>query len=562
MFPQQPSHKSLLFMRSDPGRLAGPSLTGLYPLTLLLLGGGLFFWRLGSPGLMDPDEGRYAEIAREILLLNDWLIPHLNLLPYLEKPPLVYWLTAFSLAVFGLTEGAARLTPALSGLGGIIWAYFFGRALWGPAPAFHGAFVLATCGGYIILSRLLTLDMTLTLFLNLAIGLGYLALSRPQKRLWPWAYSALALATLTKGPVALVLAGLIWVSWTLLERRPLRDLCCHPLGILILVGVTLPWFLYVSWRYPPFLSFFLWEQHLARFLTASIHHHQPFYYFFPVLLGLMLPWSFLLPWAAARRPPQERSHHLFLTLWAGIIFLFFSLSRGKLAPYILPALFPLALLLGHHLHHLRQNLSNPRNYRGFYLILAVWALLAWLLLAFLVWPPGLLLPLHQKAAILSPILLYGLLILAFTPTLTLILKRPLLIFVGALLLGTLIPDGMEKVSTLRSPKNLAATLISQRQPGTPLVGVNFYSQALSFYTREVFHLLVFPTELDFGRRLIPDSPLFFSQPHDLAAFAATQPLVFIFVQEDTADLLRQWLSGDFRLLGRYKNCLLFSYKGK
>ena len=177
-------------------------------LGLTLVGLVLFFYRLGAPGLMDPDEGRYAEIAREIFVLRDWLIPHLNLLPYLEKPPLVYWLTALSFKALGYTESAARLVPAVSALGGVFLAYGLGRALWGPGPGVLSALVLASAAGYVALGRILTLDMTFALFLNLGIGLGYLALSRDQARLWPWAYLALALAVLTKGPVALVLAGL------------------------------------------------------------------------------------------------------------------------------------------------------------------------------------------------------------------------------------------------------------------------------------------------------------------------------------------------------------------
>ena len=167
----------------------------------------LFFYRLGAPGLMDPDEGRYAEIAREMLVLKDWLIPHLNLLPYLEKPPLVYWLTALGFKVFGYTEAAARLPSAVAALGGVFLAYGLGRAMWGPGPGVLGALVLASTAGYVALGRILTLDMTFALYLNLGIGLGYLALSRGQARLWLWAYLALALAVLTKGPVALVLAG-------------------------------------------------------------------------------------------------------------------------------------------------------------------------------------------------------------------------------------------------------------------------------------------------------------------------------------------------------------------
>jgi 4-amino-4-deoxy-L-arabinose transferase-like glycosyltransferase len=188
-------------------------------LGLTLVGLVLFFHRLGAPGLMDPDEGRYAEIAREFFVLRDWLIPHLNLLPYLEKPPLVYWLTALSFKALGYTEAAARLVPAASALAGVFLAYGLGRVLWGPGPGVLSALVLASAAGYVALGRILTLDMTFALFLNLGIGLGYLALSRDQGRLWTWAYLALGLAVLTKGPVALVLGARL-VIWVGVSRGP------------------------------------------------------------------------------------------------------------------------------------------------------------------------------------------------------------------------------------------------------------------------------------------------------------------------------------------------------
>ena len=156
---------------SEPGDWSGV-------LILMVAGLVIFFYRLGVPGLIDPDEGRYAEIAREFFVLGDWGIPHLNLLPYLEKPPLVYWLTALSFKVFGYTEMAARLPSAVSALGGVFLAYGLGRAFWGPGPGVLSALVLASAAGYVALGRILTLDMTFALCLNLAIGLGYLALSR------------------------------------------------------------------------------------------------------------------------------------------------------------------------------------------------------------------------------------------------------------------------------------------------------------------------------------------------------------------------------------------------
>ena len=446
----------------------------------------LFFYRLGVPGLMDPDEGRYAEIAREVLVLKDWLIPHLNLLPYLEKPPLVYWLTAVGFKVFGYTETAARLPSAVSALGGVFLAYGLGRALWGPGPGVLGALVLASAAGYVALGRILTLDMTFALCLNLGIGLGYLALSRGQNRLWPWAYLALGLAVLTKGPVALVLAGLTWVIWVVVSRRTWRPLV-QPWGWALLAVITLPWLVYVQWRYPEFFRFFILEQHFGRFLTPAIHP-EPLYYYVPVLLGLLLPWTWLLPWTLAAGGRWRDPDYRFLVIWAAVMVVFFSLSRGKLVPYILPALLPLALLVGHGLARLTGVGHMSFNSRLLRISLFVWAVTGVGLVALSLWPPPLLVQALARGNLTLPYLLTLSLIWALTPLAALLWRHLGALLLGALLLSALVPRGIDQVSLGRSFKDMGLALKSHWQPGAALVGVGLYSQGLSFYSGHIFHL--------------------------------------------------------------------------
>jgi 4-amino-4-deoxy-L-arabinose transferase-like glycosyltransferase len=529
-------------------------------LALALVGLVLFFYRLGVPGLMDPDEGRYAEIAREIFVLGDWLIPHLNRLPYLEKPPLVYWLTALSFKVCGYTEAAARLPSAASALGGVFLAYGLGRAFWGPGPAFFGATVLATCGGYVALGRVLTLDMTLTLLLNLGVALGYLALSRNRPHLWTWAYLALALAVLTKGPVAVVLAWLIWGIWALVHRKPLKALV-QVRGWLLLAVVALPWFVWVTLQYPDFFKFFVLEQHLGRYLTAAVHP-QPLYYYLPLLLGFLLPWTFLMPWALWPAGQGRDPDRLFLIIWAATVLVFFSLSQGKLPTYILPALLPLALLLGARLFAYPQAQAELWAHPGLKASLLAWGLAAWGLVLLYLWPPGFLARHLSREQIFLPILPLVLAGLAFTPSLALTFRRVGLLFVGALMLSTLTPVGLEKLSLRRSPAELGRIVQARWQPDAALVGVQLYSQGLSFYSGHVFHLLAFRTELDFGRSLNPGNGLFFSTAADLRAFVQSRPLVFFFLKAQDLSGLQAQLPGELHILGRYKDCLLASYKGK
>ncbi|PIU53386.1 MAG: hypothetical protein COS90_06415 [Deltaproteobacteria bacterium CG07_land_8_20_14_0_80_60_11] len=535
---------------SDWPFLLGLSLVGLV----------LFFYRLGVPGLMDPDEGRYAEIAREFFVQRDWLIPHLNLLPYLEKPPLVYWLTALGFKGFGYTEAAARLPSAVSALGGVFLAYGLGRALWGPGPGVLGALVLATAAGYVALGRILTLDMTFALCLNLGIGLGYLALSRGQNRLWIWAYLALALAVLTKGPVALVLAGLVWVIWVVVSRRALRPLI-QIWGWALLAVITLPWFIYVQWRYPEFFRFFILEQHLGRFLTPAIHP-EPLFYYVPVLLGLLLPWTWLLPWTLGHRGRWRDPDYRFLVIWAAVIVVFFSLSRGKLAPYILPALLPLALLVGHGLARLTGVGGLSFDSRLLRTSLLVWAVTGVALVALNFWPPALLARALARANLSFAYLLAVSLIFALTPLATLIWRRLGALLLGALLLSALAPRGIEQVSLGRSFKDMGLILKSCGQPGAALVGVQLYSQGLSFYSGHIFHLLGGRTELDFGERLAPEQGLCLTDKRALPAFTAAHPVTFFFLKAGDLPWLAEGLPGKFRRVASHKDCVLTAYEGK
>ena len=532
-----------------------PVLLGLF-----LVGLVLFFYRLGAPGLMDPDEGRYAEIAREFFVQRDWLIPHLNLLPYLEKPPLVYWLTALGFQVFGYTEAAARLPSAMSALGGVFLAYGLGRALWGPGPGVLGALVLASAAGYVALGRILTLDMTFALFLNLGIGLGYLALSRGQERLWIWAYLALALAVLTKGPVALVLAGLAWVVWVAVSRRSIRPLIQIRAWVLLAV-ITVPWFVYVQWRYPEFFRFFILEQHLLRFLTPAIHP-EPLFYYVPVLLGVLLPWTWLLPWALGRgngwRDPDER----FLVIWALVIVVFFSLSRGKLVPYILPALLPLALLVGHGLARLTGAGRLSFDSRLLKTSLLVWAISGVGLVALIFWPPAPLALAMDRSNLPFPYLLAVSLVWTLTPLAALIWRHLGALVLGALLLGALVPRGIDQVSLTRSFKDMGLALKSRWQPGAALVGFQIYSQGLSFYSGHIFHLMGCRTELDFGQLVAPEKGLCLVDKGALPAFTAAHPVTFFFLKADDLNWLAEGLPGKFRRVTAHKDCVLTAYEGK
>ncbi len=320
-------------------------------LGLLVLCCLLFFCRLGVPGLTDPDEGRYAEIAREMLVLKDYLTPHLNFLPYLEKPPLVYWLTAVSLSLGGLNEWAARAIPALSALGGVLAVYWLTAKLWGSRTAFLAGMVTATSSGYFLLARLLTLDMSLTCFMTWGIGLAYVAVRNQAATLPPLGVSGPGTGGVDQrtgggGFARLDFPGLVFGPETVgrhlaalaFWRRPPPG--SRGAAVVFLVG----------WRNPDFWRYFFWHENLQRFLAPQIHAGQPVYFYLGVLAAGFLPWVFLLPWAWQTSVPESPSpeayqDRFFLVIWFGVIFLFFSLARSKLFPYLLPGLPPLAMLV-------------------------------------------------------------------------------------------------------------------------------------------------------------------------------------------------------------------------
>jgi 4-amino-4-deoxy-L-arabinose transferase-like glycosyltransferase len=319
--------------------------------------GAAFFMLLGRLPLMDPDEGRYAEIPREMLELGDYITPHLNYVKYFEKPPLLYWMNALSFRVFGLNEFAARFFCALCGLLTVLLVYHAGRKLFDRRSGLLAALTLGTSAGFVAQSRVVLTDIPLTLFITAAF-LFFLIASRddePRKGLyWYLFYGAAALAMLSKGLIGIVLPGGVAFFYLLFSGRwrLLREMRLFT-GILLFLLICAPWFIAVSLKNPEFPHFFFIREHFQRF-TSKIHHrYQPLWYFIPVLLGCLLPWTLFLPTTLRRFWRERRSHgsdeRLYLLVWAGLVFAFFSVSDSKLIPYILPVLPALALLVGERL---------------------------------------------------------------------------------------------------------------------------------------------------------------------------------------------------------------------
>jgi hypothetical protein len=279
-----------------------------------------------------------------------------------------------------------------------------------------------------------------------------------------------------------------------------------------------------------------------------------------VLLGLLLPWTWLLPWALGPGGRWRDRDFQFLAIWAGVIVVFFSLSRGKLAPYILPALLPLALLVGHGLAQLTGTGRLQFNRRLLKTSLVVWGITGLGLVALSLRPPASLVQTLARADLSGTYLLTLSLIWTLTPLAALVWRHLGALLLGALLLAALVPLGIDQISPGRSFKAMGLALKSRWQPGAALVGVQLYSQGLSFYSGQIFHLLGCRTELDFGERLGPDKGLCLANKAALAAFTAGRPVSFCFLKMDDLTWLKEGLPGKFHRVASHKDCILVAYE--
>ncbi len=333
---------------------------------LLLLAafcGFLFFYGLGAFGLLGADEPRYAQVAREMLDRSDWVTPTLQGKPWLEKPALYYWQAMLSFRAFGVTDRAARV-PAAFDAAVLVAAIYFFLGRFRPRSELDGALITASCAAVVGFARAAATDMPLAATFAIAL-LGWYAWYESRTRMYLAVfYIFLALATLAKGPVAPALAAIIIFLFVAVKR----DLRAIPLtlwipGVVLYLAVMLPWYIAVQLRNPEFFRVFIIEHNLARFSQDLYHHHQPFWFYLPVILLAMMPWTLVFILAIAERArliwsegkekeafsSREDSWQLFLLIWMLVPILFFSASQSKLPGYILPAVPAGALLVTEYL---------------------------------------------------------------------------------------------------------------------------------------------------------------------------------------------------------------------
>jgi 4-amino-4-deoxy-L-arabinose transferase-like glycosyltransferase len=486
-------------------------------LLLLLITLLIWFGTLEYRKLVRPDEGRYAEIPREMSASGDWLTPRLNGIKYFEKPALQYWATAAAYDVFGEHHWTTRLWSALTGFLGILFAAFAGWRLFGPKAGLYAGLVLGSSLLYALIGHINTLDMGVTFFMGAGL-MGFLLAQREgvsarERRNWMWlTWASLAASVLSKGLIGLVLPGAVLVLYSLIERDFALWKRLHILsGLAIFMLIAAPWFIAVSLANPEFFHFFFIHEHFERFLTKVHRRVQPWWSFVPILLLGMLPWVATMFDALARawgHEPGRRRHvkpQRFLLIWSVFIFVFFSVSSSKLPSYILPIFPALALLIGARLADMRgrtlfwQTLPiasvaalalwlTPRV-TGFadaavplelyqrYQVWAVWAAALWL--------GGTLLSLYFSYRNRT------------TPA---IVTLAATMFVA----GQLALLGHDSLSPANSAYHLVQKIKPYLKPDAPFYSVSTYEQTLPFYIKRPVTLVAFQDEMAFGLQQEPE----------------------------------------------------------
>jgi 4-amino-4-deoxy-L-arabinose transferase-like glycosyltransferase len=501
--------------------------------------------------LARPDEGRYAEIAREMAVSGDYITPRLNGIKYFEKPPLQYWATAIAYTTMGQNERSARFWATFCGFFTLVFTACIARNLGGSRSTPWLAMMI--CAGSLypaLLGHVNTLDSGVTAFLTGAIA-AYLHAQRSanQSKLWMFiAGISLGLAVLSKGLIGIVLPGIAMVLYSLTAFNFSAWKRAHILTCsLALLIVAAPWFIVCSLRNPEFAQFFFIHEHFERF-TSTVHQRvEPAWYFLPILIVGFLPWTLLLPsalltaWKSSVTPPLSFKPARFLLIYAMGILAFFSASGSKLPTYILPAFPPIAALIAVHLSaHMRKPIALVGLGST---SLGLLLLLGGLLLAYpeqsiqhgipLDLDPDMLIPYAHFAPWLAAggvaLLLASILLYAFKD------RAPYFAYssigLASLMAAMTALHGASALAAFNSASPWVASWQSKVQADARIFSIYTYDQTLNFYLNRTVTLVAFDDELGFGLQQEPERSLpqfkdflrtWGTQPGDIAIFEIGQ----------------------------------------
>lgn len=542
-----------------------------FDLGLLVAGIALVFSLfLGARPLSVPDEGRYAEIPREMLVLHDFVTPHLNGIKYFEKPPLFYWLQAGSIKIFNpllnqtgqiffkdkknqylapISEWAVRLPNAILALLGCLLVYASGRILFERRAGLLSAIILASSLLYFALARMVTLDMTLSICLSGSL-LAFLVASNQspslgRRCLFYSAYLFAGLAVLTKGLIGIVFPMLIIGLWILLTNQwRLLKQCYLASGVLLFLLIVLPWHILVQSRNPEFFQFYFIDQQFLRYSTLIAQRYQPNWFFIPIFIAGFLPWVCFFPQAIVSHFPRnwqqfkEKNNYIFLLLWVGIIFIFFSFSHSKLIPYILPIFPALALLTGHYLSTHRQRSWDIKW--GYIAVPLVWLGLGSIGILYVANDATITL---SQAARLFLITAYGVFLLNSLIASCLAMRKKSKMAFATLAIGSVISFwivsmGIPQLDT-RSIKPLVVVLKPLIKPGDKIVAYHDYYQDLPFYLNQRVFTVNVGGELTFGMQHQDTSHWMLQEANFWPNWNSSQRIYMIASEEAYQQIIKQ-----------------------
>jgi len=500
------------------------------PIAIVLLIAFTLIWFAGldTRKLMHPDEGRYAEIAREMAQSSDWVTPRLNGIKYFEKPALQYWIGAASFDAFGVREGTARLWPALAGWLTVLFIGYTGLRIGGARVGLYAAAALGGCLWWVFNAHLLTLDAGLSWWMGAGLGSFLIAqvaaTSAREQRAWMIAaWIALALAVLSKGLIGIVLPAAALTIYSLVERDLALWKRVHlAAGAVVFLAITAPWFVVVSLRNPEFFDFFFIHEHFTRFLTSEAKRVAPWWYFAPMLAVGILPWLSVFAWetrrawAGASASANGFRWQRFALIWAAFIFVFFSLSGSKLPSYILPMFPALASIIAWQLSTIDDTLLFRLSLPLVALTGGMWLLL---LFGYDAIAPRLAGPEQPLAPFLNyaPWLRWGVGI-AFAGGVAGMwaLRRGrrtsavLVIAFATLVAAQLLLTGYDAFAETRSSQPLLARIIAAHGPFRaylPFYSVRMYDQTLPYYLGRTIIQVDHPDELEMGLASEPDKAI-------------------------------------------------------
>lgn len=336
---------------------------------------------IGLRPLANPDEGRYTEIAREMAVSGDYVTPRLNGVKYFEKPPLMYWLSALTFKACGLNQFTARLWVALFAALGCLLTFGAASILYGQRAGIWSAIVLGTSLIYYAIGQIVLLDMAVSVMISGALFSFIVAVREPagRRRFWFFVahYAFMALATLSKGLIGFLIPGAVMFLWLLLlgNWRMLRPLYLLP-GALLFLAIAAPWHIAVAManhsadHQLDFTWFYFIHEHFERFTTTVHRRYEPWWFFLPFVIGGLFPWI-VFGWQAVSRAlaggwkaRTKKADAWFLVIWIAFIVLFFSASKSKLIPYILPVIPACAVLIGRYVAEYWDGVASKGLTRG------------------------------------------------------------------------------------------------------------------------------------------------------------------------------------------------------